>query len=74
MTAVGGMGGIGKTELAVQAARTALARGWFVGGVLFVDKGPLMGVATKLSVQNRHYMSMPSSEADLSSKEDHFEE
>ncbi len=37
VTAVGGMGGIGKTELAVQAARKALDRGWFGGGVLFVD-------------------------------------
>jgi tetratricopeptide (TPR) repeat protein len=37
VTAVGGMAGIGKTELAVQAARTALAQGWFPGGALFVD-------------------------------------
>jgi tetratricopeptide (TPR) repeat protein len=37
VTAVGGMGGIGKTELVVQAARAALGRGWFAGGVLFVD-------------------------------------
>src|SRR5262249_19567435 len=37
VTAVGGMGGVGKTELAVQAARTALERGWFPGGVLFTD-------------------------------------
>jgi tetratricopeptide (TPR) repeat protein len=37
VTAVRGMGGIGKTELALQAARTALDRGWFAGGVLFVD-------------------------------------
>ncbi|MBC6465832.1 tetratricopeptide repeat protein [Actinomadura alba] len=35
--AVGGLAGIGKTELAVQAARAALSRGWFPGGVLFVD-------------------------------------
>jgi tetratricopeptide (TPR) repeat protein len=37
LTAVDGLAGIGKTELAVQAARIALNRGWFPGGVLFVD-------------------------------------
>ncbi|MBO2455028.1 tetratricopeptide repeat protein [Actinomadura barringtoniae] len=37
VTTVAGMGGVGKTELAVQAARTALERGWFPGGVLFAD-------------------------------------
>jgi tetratricopeptide (TPR) repeat protein len=37
VTAVCGMGGIGKTELAVQAAHAALGRGWFAGGVLFAD-------------------------------------
>jgi tetratricopeptide (TPR) repeat protein len=37
VAAVGGLAGIGKTELAVQAARAALDRGWFPGGVLFVD-------------------------------------
>ncbi|GAA1014348.1 hypothetical protein Aple_079770 [Acrocarpospora pleiomorpha] len=37
VTAVGGLAGVGKTELAVQAAHAALARGWFPGGVLFVD-------------------------------------
>jgi tetratricopeptide (TPR) repeat protein len=34
---VSGMGGVGKTELAIQAAHAALDRGWFPGGVLFVD-------------------------------------
>jgi UDP-glucose 4-epimerase len=37
VTAVGGLAGVGKTELAVQAARRAQARGWFPGGTLFVD-------------------------------------
>ncbi|GAA3124181.1 ATP-binding protein [Streptosporangium carneum] len=37
VTAVGGMGGVGKTELALQAAHTALRMGWFPGGALFAD-------------------------------------
>jgi tetratricopeptide (TPR) repeat protein len=37
VTAVGGLAGVGKTELALQSARAARARGWFPGGVLFVD-------------------------------------
>jgi tetratricopeptide (TPR) repeat protein len=37
VTAVGGLAGVGKTELAVQAARRAQASGWFPGGALFVD-------------------------------------
>ncbi|MCX5242717.1 tetratricopeptide repeat protein [Streptomyces prunicolor] len=37
VTAVGGLAGVGKTELALQSARTARDKGWFPGGVLFVD-------------------------------------
>ena len=37
VSAVAGLGGVGKTELALQAAHTALSKGWFQGGVLFVD-------------------------------------
>jgi hypothetical protein len=37
VTAVGGLAGVGKAELAVQAARAALRRGWFPGGGLFTD-------------------------------------
>ncbi|POM24250.1 Regulatory protein AfsR [Actinomadura rubteroloni] len=37
VSAVAGMGGVGKTELAVQAAHAATERGWFPGGVLMID-------------------------------------
>ncbi|MGW0771004.1 tetratricopeptide repeat protein [Streptomyces sp. NPDC002676] len=37
VTAVSGLGGIGKTALAVEAAYAAREAGWFPGGVLFVD-------------------------------------
>lgn len=35
--AVSGLGGIGKTSLALYAAQLAHAKGWFPGGTLFVD-------------------------------------
>ncbi|WUU18486.1 tetratricopeptide repeat protein [Streptomyces sp. NBC_00663] len=37
VAAVSGLGGIGKTALAVQTAHLACERGWFPGGVLFLD-------------------------------------
>src|SRR5438105_1383500 len=37
ISAVAGQAGVGKTALAVRAARRALDAGWFTGGVLFLD-------------------------------------
>ncbi|MFE7122931.1 tetratricopeptide repeat protein [Streptomyces sp. NPDC057617] len=37
VSAVAGLPGVGKTEVALQAAHRALARGWFPGGALMVD-------------------------------------
>jgi tetratricopeptide (TPR) repeat protein len=37
VSAVAGLAGVGKTALAVEAGHAALGRGWYRGGVLFVD-------------------------------------
>jgi tetratricopeptide (TPR) repeat protein len=37
VSAVAGLAGVGKTTLAVQAGHVARQRGWFGGGVLFID-------------------------------------
>ncbi|WP_327401234.1 tetratricopeptide repeat protein [Streptomyces sp. NBC_01288] len=37
VAAVSGLGGIGKTALAVEAVHAACGKGWFPGGVLFVN-------------------------------------
>jgi Mrp family chromosome partitioning ATPase len=37
VVSVAGMAGVGKTSLAVQAGHAARERGWYRGGVLFID-------------------------------------
>ena len=37
VSAVAGLAGVGKTTLAVEAGHAAMKRGWFGGGVLFID-------------------------------------
>ena len=37
VSAVAGLAGVGKTTLAVEAGHMAVRRGWFGGGVLFID-------------------------------------
>ncbi|WP_370216771.1 tetratricopeptide repeat protein [Kitasatospora sp. GAS1066B] len=52
VTAVSGLPGVGKTELAVQAAWYAVEQdGWFPGGVLFID---LLGYDSERRVSTEH--------------------
>jgi tetratricopeptide (TPR) repeat protein/CheY-like chemotaxis protein len=37
LSAIAGLGGVGKTALALHVAHTARERGWFPGGALFID-------------------------------------
>ena len=37
VSAMAGLAGVGKTALAIQAAHLAQRRGWYDGGVLFID-------------------------------------
>ncbi|MUN40920.1 tetratricopeptide repeat protein [Actinomadura litoris] len=48
--AVAGLGGIGKTELALQAVHIALNNGWFSGGVLPIDLHGYAPAPTRLTV------------------------
>jgi tetratricopeptide (TPR) repeat protein len=48
VSAIAGMAGVGKTELAIQAGHAAVDRGWFPGGVIFLnlngyDESPMSG-------------------------------
>jgi tetratricopeptide (TPR) repeat protein len=37
VSVIDGMAGVGKTQLAIQAGHAAVKRGWFPGGVIFLD-------------------------------------
>ncbi|MEN8650699.1 AAA family ATPase [Streptomyces sp. 21So2-11] len=49
VTAVAGLGGVGKTALALHTAHAARERGWFPGGTLFIDLHGYDPVATTAS-------------------------
>ena len=41
VSAVSGLAGVGKSSLAIQAGYAARERGWFPGGILFIDSARL---------------------------------
>ncbi|MFF3358847.1 ATP-binding protein [Streptomyces sp. NPDC002917] len=50
VSAIMGMGGVGKTALALEAAHQAWSRGWFPGGALFADlRGYSLGEPAEVS-------------------------
>ncbi|MGW2635784.1 tetratricopeptide repeat protein [Streptomyces sp. NPDC001348] len=72
MWAVTGLGGIGKTTLALQAAHIAKGKGWFTGGTLFLDLAgyedtpvaPAQAVMSLLHALGTGSAHLPSEEVD----------
>ncbi|MFI6035935.1 tetratricopeptide repeat protein [Streptomyces sp. NPDC051315] len=72
MWAVTGLGGIGKTALALQAAHIAQGNGWFTGGTLFLDlagyddtpRTPAQAVTSLLHTLGVGGIQLPSDEVD----------